>query len=192
MAAARNPSVAFIVLMAGPGVSGAEVLVAQVAAIKEASGASHDQALQEGENERQILTLLGTGVDRTAIEKKLRELGGGKISDEQLKAQLKQMQSPWFQYFLKYDPAVALQKVKCPVLAINGEKDKQVLPGQNLPAIRKALEAGGNKHFEIDQLAGLNHLFQTAKTGAPGEYAEIEETISPVALNRISSWIAKQ
>ena len=67
----------------------------------------------------------------------------------------------------------------------------QVLPDQNLPAIRKALTAGGNRHFEVEQLPGLNHLFQTAKTGAPGEYAQIEETISPAALNRMSAWILK-
>jgi hypothetical protein len=61
-----------------------------------------------------------------------------------------------------------------------------------LPAIRKALEAGGNTNFELDQLPGLNHLFQTAATGAPSEYAEIEETISPLALEKISSWILNQ
>jgi hypothetical protein len=75
---------------------------------------------------------------------------------------------------------------------LNGEKDLQVPPDQNLPAIRKALEAGGNKNFEIVELPGLNHLFQDAKTGAISEYAEIEETISPIALDRMSNWILKQ
>ena len=93
---------------------------------------------------------------------------------------------------LTYDPATALRKVTCPVLALNGSLDTQVPPKLNLPAIRKALEEGGNKHFEVDELSGLNHLFQTAKTGAPAEYGEIEETISPVALEKISSWILKQ
>jgi len=78
------------------------------------------------------------------------------------------------------------------VLAINGSLDKQVLPEQNLPAIRKALQEAGNKHFEMEELPGLNHLFQTAKTGAPAEYAQIEETMSPVALEKISAWILKQ
>ena len=77
----------------------------------------------------------------------------------------------WFRYFLTYDPATALRKVTCPVLAINGSLDKQVLPSQNLPAIRKALAEAGNPHVEVDELPGLNHLFQTAKTGAPAEYA---------------------
>ncbi|MGA3019698.1 MAG: prolyl oligopeptidase family serine peptidase, partial [Bryobacteraceae bacterium] len=98
----------------------------------------------------------------------------------------------WYRYFLTYDPAPALRKLTCPVLAINGSKDTQVPPQQNLPAIRKALEEGGNKHFEAVELPGLNHLFQTAKTGAVAEYAQIEETISPVALEKIGNWLLKQ
>jgi uncharacterized protein len=103
--------------------------------------------------------------------------------------EIEQFTSPWFRYFLTYDPATALRRVTCPVLVLNGSLDKQVLPDQNLPAIRKALEEAGNKHFEIDELQGLNHLFQTAKTGSPLEYAQIEETISPVALDKIAKWI---
>jgi fermentation-respiration switch protein FrsA (DUF1100 family) len=99
--------------------------------------------------------------------------------------------SPWFEYFLAYDPAPALRQVRCPVLALNGALDLQVSPKQNLPAIRKALEEGGSKNFEIDELPGLNHLFQTAKTGAPNEYSIIEETMSPVAMEKISAWIHK-
>jgi len=107
-------------------------------------------------------------------------------------AQMKALTSPWFQYFLAYDPAEALRKVQCPVLALNGEKDLQVPPKQNLPAIRRALEEGGNRHFETDELPGLNHLLQTAATGSPTEYAEIEETISPVALEKMAGWNLKQ
>jgi uncharacterized protein len=93
---------------------------------------------------------------------------------------------------MAYDPAPALRQVKCPVLALNGEKDLQVSPKQNLPVIRKALEEGGNQHAEVDELPGVNHLFQTAKTGAPGEYGEIEETMSPAAMEKVASWILKQ
>ncbi len=81
-----------------------------------------------------------------------------------------------------------MTRVKCPVLAINGEKDLQVSPKENLEAIRKALEAGGNKDL---QLPGLNHLFQTCQTGAVAEYGQIEETIAPVALETMSKWILK-
>jgi fermentation-respiration switch protein FrsA (DUF1100 family) len=130
--------------------------------------------------------------DSAALTKELQEKLKGEIPDAQLGMQIKQITSPWFRYLISYDPATALRKVKCPVLAINGEKDLQVPPKQNLPAIRKALEQAGNQHFEIDELPGLNHLFQTAQTGAPTEYAEIEETISPVALEKIASWILQQ
>jgi fermentation-respiration switch protein FrsA (DUF1100 family) len=78
------------------------------------------------------------------------------------------------------------------VLAINGEKDLQVPPKENLSAIKEALQTGGNENFTIKELPGLNHLFQTAQTGVPAEYAKIEETISPVALKIISDWILQQ
>jgi hypothetical protein len=100
--------------------------------------------------------------------------------------------SPWFKYFLIYDPRPTLSKVNCPVLAINGEKDLQVPPKENLKAIEEALIAGGNRNFIIKELPGLNHLFQSAATGSPDEYARIEETISPVALELISDWILEQ
>jgi fermentation-respiration switch protein FrsA (DUF1100 family) len=102
------------------------------------------------------------------------------------------MESPWFRYFLQYHPADALHRVKCPVLAIDGDKDTQVSAQRDLPAIRDALLAGGNTHVETVDFPGLNHLFQTAKSGAPSEYGAIEETFSPVALNKISGWILEQ
>jgi uncharacterized protein len=126
------------------------------------------------------------------LTKKLREVLGDKIPEATLNAQIKALTSPWYREFIQYDPATALRKVTCPVLAVIGEKDLQVPPDQNLPAIRKALEAAGNKNFEVVELPGLNHLFQPAKTGAPSEYGEIELTISPIALEKISSWILKQ
>jgi pimeloyl-ACP methyl ester carboxylesterase len=192
MIAARNPDVAFIVMMAGSGVPGDEILVAQVQAIAEASGQSPEAAVKEGAKEREILTLIETEKDPSALEKGLKEKLAGEAPESQIAAQIKTLTSPWFRYFIAYDPATALRKVTCPVLALNGEKDTQVPPQQNLPAIRKALEQAGNKHFELDELPGLNHLFQTAKTGSPNEYLQIEETISPVVLDKISTWILKQ
>jgi uncharacterized protein len=191
MVAARNPDVAFIVMMAGSGVRGDELLVMQGALISEASGVPHEAVEKSAVTERKALEVVKQETDADVTAKKLRELLGTTIPEAQLDAQIKQITSPWFRYFLVYDPAPALMKVKCPVLAINGDKDLQVPPKQNLPAIRKALQDGGNKNFEVDELAGLNHLFQTAKTGSPAEYAEIEETISPVALEKIAVWIAK-
>jgi len=91
-----------------------------------------------------------------------------------------------------YDPKPTLMKVKCPVLAINGELDLQVPPKENLAAIEGALKAGGNTNYTIRELPKHNHLFQRAQTGAISEYAKIEETISPIALEVIAKWILTQ
>src|SRR5207245_1463531 len=140
----------------------------------------------------ETLAVIEKDKDDAVLEKDLRERLTGKVPEAQIGMQIKAVSSPWFRDLLEYDPAATLSKVTCPVLDINGEKDLQVPPEQNLPPIRKALEAAGNKNFEVVELPGLNHLFQTAKTGAISEYSEIEETMSLVALEKIASWILKQ
>jgi uncharacterized protein len=97
--------------------------------------------------------------------------------------------SPWMRYFLALDPRPALRKVQCPVLALIGQKDTQVPVKQNLDEIAKALGEGGNKDFTCKELPNLNHLFQTCKTGGVDEYAGIEETMAPVALETMADWI---
>ncbi len=188
MVAARNRNIAFIVMMAGTGVPGDQIVVAQVVAGGEAAGLSHDAASAAGIRQRRILDLVEHEKDEAALKQKLRD----ELKDAptaQFDTVYRQLTSPWYRYFLTYDPAPALRKVTCPVLAINGEKDIQVPPKLNLPAIRKALQEGGNKNFETVELPGLNHLFQHAKTGAVSEYAQIEETLAPEALDKIASWI---
>ena len=96
--------------------------------------------------------------------------GTGRAGGTRQRQQIKMVLTPWFRHFLTYDPAPVLEKVKCPVLAINGEKDLQVDPKQNLPPIEAALKAGGNADFTLKELPGLNHLFQACKTGAISEY----------------------
>jgi pimeloyl-ACP methyl ester carboxylesterase len=101
----------------------------------------------------------------------------------------KSLLSPWFRFFLSYEPKEELSKLKIPVLAINGEHDLQVPPKENLAAIESALKKSGNNKYKIVELPKLNHLFQTSVTGSPTEYNKIEETIAPVALSTISDWI---
>ena len=93
----------------------------------------------------------------------------------------------WMRYFLTYDPRPTLAEVHVPVLALNGELDLQVDATQNLEAIREGL--GHNPYVTVRRLPGLNHLFQTAKTGAFSEYATIEETMAPVVLDLVRDWI---
>ncbi|HYP27390.1 MAG TPA: alpha/beta hydrolase [Blastocatellia bacterium] len=205
MVAARSKDVAFIVMMAGPGLIGQEILQLQSALISRAGGAD-DAALARG---RAILDIVFRALreekDDELVKKRIKQEYGSyveKLDEEQKKlvmaesanveAQLNTMVNPWFRYFLTYDPKPALEKVKVPVLAINGEKDLQVPPDENLKAIELALKAGGNKDHTIVKLPSLNHLFQTSQTGSPAEYLKIEETIAPVALDTISSWILKK
>ncbi len=192
MVAARNKDVAFIVLLAGTGTPGIDIITGQTRLIAEVSGASKDDAEKAASEERAMLQAVVSEKDPAALDKKLREQLAGQMPEAQVNIAIKQVTSPWFKYFLAYDPAPALRQVKCPVLALDGSKDLQVPPEQNLAAIRAALKAGGNTNFEVKELPNLNHLFQTAKTGSPAEYASIEETFAPVALSTIGDWILKQ
>jgi hypothetical protein len=193
MAAVADPAVAFVVMMAGSGVPGDRVIVEQGRLIEIASGETQEKANADAEKERDTLTLVETEKDPKALERLLGvKLAAEGAPDDQVAAQIKALTSPWLRFFLTYDPTTALRKLKCPVLALSGSLDLQVPPAQNLPAIRKALAESGNQHAEVDELPGLNHLFQDAKTGSPAEYGQIEETISPVALDKIASWILKQ
>jgi uncharacterized protein len=191
MAAVHDPDVAFVVMMAGPGVPGDEILEQQVVLIGRAAGKSQEEVEKDAAIQRDMLAVVKKDADDATLEKDLRAVMAGKVPEAMMGMQIKMVSSPWFRDFVLYDPRPTLSKVTCPLLDINGEKDLQVPPGQNLPAIRKALAAGGNKNFEVDELPGLNHLFQTAKTGGIGEYGEIEETMSPVALEKVASWILK-
>jgi len=192
MVAARDRGIAFIVMMAGPGVPGNDVLVEQNVLITQAMGASREQADARGALIRALTDIVTQETDDAARNRRMRELLAGKAPAAQIDAQVGSLNTPWFRYFLTYDPASALRRVTCPVLAINGQLDLQVPPKQNLPAIRSALESSGNTRIEVVELPGLNHLFQTAKTGSPTEYAQIEETMSPLALDTIGRWILKQ
>jgi pimeloyl-ACP methyl ester carboxylesterase len=204
MVAAKLKVVNFIVLLAGTGIRGDKLLLLQQEAIAKASGTS-DEAIQRN---REINTKAFEMVFKSAstealkrdLEKYLKETSvnnpsvnkGGMTDDQFIALQIAQVTSPWMQYFIKYDPAPTLEKVKCPVLAVNGEKDLQVPPKVNLPAIEKALKAGGNKQVTIKEFPGLNHLFQECKTGAPAEYAEIDQTFSPLVLEVIGKWIIEK
>jgi fermentation-respiration switch protein FrsA (DUF1100 family) len=201
MVAARNKDVAFIVLLAGSGVRGDKVLLQQQSLISEASGVSEEERKQAGSINEGAFKIVLQSADTAQLKATLTDYlrhAGKSISDDEksndsfIASALSQLTSPWVQYFIRYDPAPALEKVKCPVLAINGEKDLQVSAKENLAAIKAALAKGGNKRVTVQEFSGLNHLFQECKTGLPKEYATIEQTFSPVALNEILTWIKVQ
>ncbi len=202
--ATRSHDVAFIVLMAGTGLTGEEILLMQGALLRKAMGASEDVIKRERETQKKIFHVIKEEMDTVVAKQRLREIISASIErlPEQekkamgdpslmIEAQVRNSLSPWFRFFLTYDPKPALRKLSCPVLAINGEKDLQVPAKENLAAIEQALKEGGNKDNTIKELPGLNHLFQTAETGSITEYAKIEETISPSLLQMIGEWIEK-
>ena len=192
MVALRMPEVAFLILLAGPGVPGDELIEAQNYRGALASGASEEAAKQTREIEHAILEIIKTETDAAARQAKLTALAAGKPGLQQtLKQQSASLNSPWSRYFLNYDPRPTLAGVKVPVLALNGAKDSQVDPAQNLPAIEAALRKGGNRDVTIKLMPGLNHLFQPCKTGEVSEYLSIEQTMSPEVLDLIADWIAK-
>jgi pimeloyl-ACP methyl ester carboxylesterase len=194
--ATRSSDVAFLVMMAGTGVTGEANSYAQAAAISKASGVSTDAILRNRLMQQQVLAIVKEESDLKARQTKLRALAT-KLSAQmpsaanELATQFEMSATPWFRYFAMYDPASTLSKVKCPVLALGGELDLQVPADLNLPAIERALKAGGNSDITVTKLPRLNHLFQTSQTGNPTEYGTIQETIAPVALETISGWILK-
>jgi len=204
MAAVQSNDIAFIILMAGPGIPGDSILYLQGELIQRAEGTSEEEIQKSTRIQRNIFSLIKEINDDEVLKIKIEEIFREEyalLSDEEkskmgdpevyLQMQMKTLTSPWFKSFVKYDPIPALEKVQCPVLAINGEKDLQVPPKENLSAIENALKKGGNKNFEVKMLPGLNHLFQTSKTGAISEYGQIEETISPTALEPMLDWLNK-
>lgn len=206
MVASRTGDVAFIVLLAGTGLPGDEIINLQSRAIALAMAGPGKGAELEKQfdiQKRLIEIARNEEDDQKAAARTKAVIAELKatLSEEEKKAagdldglidgQLKAIRGKWFRYFLRYDPRPALAKVKCPVLAVIGEKDLQVPPKENLGEIGKALEKGGNRHVTLKELPGLNHLFQTCTTGAPSEYPQIEETIAPAALKVIGDWVVE-
>jgi pimeloyl-ACP methyl ester carboxylesterase len=196
MVAARSKDIAWIVLLAGPGVKGEDLLLLQSESILKVSGANDAQIASTLDFNKQTYALVREAQNRAELESKLKELvqassENSALPPSALQSQLGMLASPWFRYFLDYDPAPALHKSLCPVLALDGQKDLQVPPKENLAAIQKALQDGGNRDFQATELPGLNHLFQHAPTGSPTEYGVVLETMAPEALNAVSDWVLK-
>jgi len=205
MVAGRSKDIAFIVLLAGTGIPGEQLLLLQQELIGKASGISDvdiqkNKAINKGAFElvRKSTTTYKLKLDLTDyLKQTFKDTANSKNlkgmnEDDLVKSQVEQMTSPWMLNFIKYNPALALEKVKCPVLALNGEKDLQVPAKINLEAIKNALLKAGNKKLTTKELPTLNHLFQECKTGAPSEYASIEQTFSPTALSEILKWLQLQ
>ncbi|HSJ25705.1 MAG TPA: alpha/beta hydrolase [Longimicrobiales bacterium] len=200
---------AFVVLLAGPGLPGGEILRSQLAAISSAAGMPADRVsdalevqarmlrIVEAEDDptrrrARIVELLGTALDAmTPADRALQGIPPGQ-EQQWMEAQATAVSTPWFRQFLQLDPRPVLGRLQVPTLALFGGLDLQVPAEPNAEAMRTALAAAGNPDYTVRVMPGLNHLFQTARTGLPGEYITIEETFAPAALTAVSGWILER
>ncbi|MGI4883844.1 MAG: alpha/beta hydrolase family protein [Janthinobacterium lividum] len=185
----------FLVLLAAPGLPGDELIVQQVLALGKLGGATPAQLLSAEKTQRQVLAIVEQTPDDAQARAQLRAvLGPGGTASPgalaQADGQINALLSPAYRHLLADHPAQTLPRVRCLVLALGGTKDVQVAAGPNLAAIAQGLKAGGNRDVTTQALPGLNHLFQTAPTGAISEYGTIEETFAPSALQIIGNWVA--
>ncbi|HEY5326729.1 MAG TPA: alpha/beta hydrolase, partial [Mucilaginibacter sp.] len=206
MVATRRKDVIFIVLWAGPALMGAQISTEQSALEMKQQGVDSVSVAADSQLNLDILGLFKSSTTQEILDQKITpvfqawkkeqspktltalNIGTGS-ADDIAKTYDSSYNNGWIRFFMTYDPATTLAKVKCPVLAINGEKDTQVIAAENLSRIKDVLTKSGNKDFETKELPGLNHLLQTATTGDVSEYEQIQETMSPPALNIICSWI---
>ena len=206
LAASRTSGIAFLVLLAGTALPGDQILLAQGERIMRANGASQETIAANRQTQQEVFQAVRTGEGWEEVGQKIRQaLRKGlesmppesrsqitdleKYLDTSVNGQLAFSRSPWFKYFLDFDPATVLAKVRSPVLALFGELDLQVPADINIPPLKEALQSAGNSDFTVKTLAGANHLFQKAVTGSPSEYAQLKKEFIDGFLEELSNWI---
>jgi pimeloyl-ACP methyl ester carboxylesterase len=207
--ASRRKDIHEIILLAGPGIPIIDLMAEQAEAVAASNTKNADIITAAKELFTIAATEMNRGNDTALIKKNIiakeKEWASGKNKlvllqmnllkpeaiEAQAIAQFNSMNGIWYKYFLGFNPQPYLEKLSCNVLALNGSKDIQVLPASNLAGIKTFLQKSKSKHYEVIEMPGLNHLFQTCKTCNVAEYAELEESFSPAALEVIANWLAK-
>jgi dipeptidyl aminopeptidase/acylaminoacyl peptidase len=208
LCASNSDEVAFIILISGGGHSGEKLFFAQSESIMKADGESEDKINDILKSQKELLSLILEGAKETEIESILIDItkksmnikrndenaGKGDLDNtikNQVACQLTQFNSPWFKYFLNYDPIPKLKRVKCPVLMLFGELDLQVPAELNKDTMVDALKKGGNKNYTSKIFPKANHLYQCAKTGSPAEYGNLDKRFVSGFLDFMSNWLLK-
>ena len=207
--ATRRSEIKYIVLLAGPGIPIVDLMTEQVEAVSASTGDAPTKVKAISSLFRQISVEVNKTKDSITLYKNvtiivdewaksidnsiLAALGlTDKVSREKYTTnQLAAVTSPWYKYFLSFNPQPYLQKLTCKVLALNGEKDIQVIAKSNLAGIKKSLKKSKSRQYDVIEIPGLNHLFQTCKKCTADEYGELEESFSPKALEIIGNWLNK-
>ena len=209
ISASKSKDVAFIILIAGTGVKGIDILKEQTSLIMKANDAKEEEIKETTEMFEKVYKVIESNGDWSELHKEFEKSileSYDEMTEEQKKTitdkneyaksmadlQIKQMQSIWMKYFIVYNPAPTLEKVTCPVLMLFGELDLQVPPSQNREPMEKALEKGGNKDFKTMIFPKANHLFQSATTGSPNEYAKLPKEFVPGFLDAMKDWIGER
>ena len=200
-ARAPAPAVAFLVLLASPGVPGVALLTKQMRDTLIAQGASPERVAIGDRGQKKVLDAVVAGADddtmRAIVEEQVDAIlalsPGEKPGLLQRRAMVEhtmlQVASPAMRDFIRSNPAPVLEKVTCPVLALGGGRDLQVPGEENLAAIEAALLRGKNPDVTTRLFPGHNHLFQPAVLGTPEEWAGIETTLDPAVLDEIAAWL---
>lgn len=198
--AAKKDSPAFVVSLAGTGIKGDSLMLKQAEAITKSQGRPAAAWEKDKLELKRIYTLLAQDKSTADIQKEFRaemekavptSMKNNEAVKKQMENQFKTMTSPWYLYFMRHDPTADLRKIKCPVLAVNGDKDIQVDAAINLNAIKENIESNGNKQVTVKVYPGLNHLFQHCRACTIAEYGQLEETISPEVLKDVTTWILR-
>ncbi|OHX67982.1 alpha/beta hydrolase family protein [Flammeovirga pacifica] len=191
MIAAENKDIAFSILMASPALLGKDILLHQKQQMEIISGVPDEAVARNQLIFEEAYDMIIN--NEQPLDERLREYFKhqyhNNISNQQLNAIVTGMSNPWFVGFVKLNPAIYLQSIKTPLYALNGSKDVQVLADENLKMINDELTKNGNPNFKVEKLEGLNHLFQECESGLPAEYGVLNQTLSPVFLEKVSDWI---
>jgi pimeloyl-ACP methyl ester carboxylesterase len=194
-------------MLAGPGVTGLEILTEQGRLINEAAGASSEVTAMNTRIQNALAEIVRDEADPDVaaplmkaamqaefdgLSAELKAAAGEGLSESVIDQTIQQLNTPWFRFFFEYDPRPALESMTAPVLSLIGGKDLQVPYQQNMPEIEAAFSRSGHPDATVRMLPGLNHLFQESETGSPSEYQNIEQTFSPEALDIVSSWIRER
>lgn len=207
LAAAESRDVAFVVWMAGTAVRGDEVLRGQSADLARAAGADAEGVERILAAHRRLTEAIAASADDDAVAERVRVLARTQLAllpeaqrkalgdpeaviDGMLGAQVAAMRSEWMKFFVQFDPATALERVSCPVLALFGGRDMQVPPAVNRPPLDAALARAGNAQATVKVYPEANHLFQASVTGHPSEYATLPKAFVPALLDDVAAWIA--
>ena len=207
--AGERKEVKYIVMLAGPGVPISELMREQAEAIIISEGGSPAEAkarifqvntiwaeMHQKEDSATMVKNIRTKIDTwnktldTATLAKMRRTNKAPIND-QIAQGMAALNTNWYKYFIAFNPQPYLQKLSCKVLALNGSKDVQVPAVPNLAGIRSALKKSKSPQYDVIELPGLNHFFQTCNKCSPSEYDELEETFSPKALAIMGNWLQK-